>query len=118
MKKFEVAVEILGWPLSAKAVQLDEGWDVSVTGGSRTHVGAVSLAQEGQDTQTVLRQGHRDDIVSRQWAEQLAAAWKSPVCVRAGIHYDGITKEEIHMVLDAAAELLVRVIDKEQEELS
>lgn len=41
----ECEVQLLGWPIRAEALRLDEGWDVSVFGGSRSHVGAVTLAE-------------------------------------------------------------------------
>lgn len=36
---------VLGYPLIAELTALDEGWDVSITGGCKTHVGAVTLTE-------------------------------------------------------------------------
>lgn len=116
MKRIEVREMLFGFLLHAEAIRLDDGWDVSVTGGSRTHVGAVSLAQPGQELRTLLRAGHRDDVISERWAKRLADVWNEPVCVRAGIHYDGVTKTEINLILEAAERLLDRLIQETKEE--
>ncbi|MGN1019744.1 MAG: hypothetical protein ACI4O7_05170 [Aristaeellaceae bacterium] len=104
--RLEHEIRLLGWPIRAEALRLDEGWDVSVAGGSRTHVGAVTLAEPDGSLRTLLRTGHRDEAVSERWAERLAQRWGVPVCVRAGIHYDHIGREEIRSILRACDELL------------
>ena len=40
----KVETTVLGYPIRAVAERLDDGWDVAVYGGVRTHVGAVSLS--------------------------------------------------------------------------
>ena len=62
--------EALGQSIRAEALRLDEGWDVSVFGGSRSHVGAVTLAEADGSVQTLLRRDHRDDAVSVRWAQR------------------------------------------------
>ena len=104
--RLECEVLALGLPIRAVALRLDEGWDVSVLGGSRSHVGAVTLAEPGGSPQTLLRPGHRDNAVSIRWAQTLARRWHAPVCVRAGIHYDGIGSADIQQILLACDALL------------
>lgn len=106
----KACTEILGYPIIAEAVKLDDGWDVSIIGGCRTHVGAVSIAAPGEAVQTVERPEHRDARVSSAWAATLAEKWKSPVCVRCGIHYDGVNREQIGMIVKACESLLSSII--------
>lgn len=109
---------VLGWRIRAEAVRLDEGWDVSVFGGCRTHVGAVTVAEVDGCAQTLLRTNHRDDAVSERWARTLAQAWRTPVCVRAGIHYDDIGKAEIEAVLRACDDLLKAIMERKKTDVS
>lgn len=104
-----VSAEILGAAITASAVRLDEGWDVSVTGGVRTHVGAVSLAAPSEPVETLQRSGHKDAQISEQWARNLSDAWNAPVCVRCGIHYDNPTRDQLRTIVAACERLLVQI---------
>ena len=112
--RLECEVQLLGWPIRAGALRLDEGWDVCVFGGSRSHVGAVTLAEPDGSIQTMLRRDHRDDAVSVRWAQALAQCWNAPVCVRAGIHYDNIGRAEIDRILEACEALLQSMMERKE----
>ena len=60
--------------ITVEAEPLDEGWDIRVTGGDRSHVGAVTLTEPDGAEQTIERPGHKDAHVSRPWAVRLAKA--------------------------------------------
>lgn len=107
----KLEINILGFPIRAVVESLDEGWDVSVLGGCKTHIGAVTLADPDGKTQTLVRDNHRDDEISVRWAVTLAAFWKSPVCVRVGIHYDSINRNEIDLIVQGCKQLLSQVIE-------
>lgn len=77
--------EALGQSIRAEALRLDEGWDVSVFGGSRSHVGAVTLAEADGSVQTLLRRDHRDDAVSVRWAQALAVVITVVISVGFGM---------------------------------
>ena len=79
---------VLGHPLRAELTPLDDGLHVLLTGGCRTHVGAVTLADPGLPPRTLLRETHRDDVLSTLWASALADALRTPTCVACGIRYD------------------------------
>ena len=97
---------VLGFPICAEVTKLDEGWDVSIFGGCKTHVGAVTLAEPKGTVQTLERPGHKDSFVSIRWAERLAAHLNAPVCVRCGIHYDHATKEQLEEITTSCDEIL------------
>lgn len=97
---------VLGFPLCAEVTKLDEGWDVSIFGGCKTHVGAVTLAEPNGTVQTLERSGHKDSFVSIRWAERLAACLNAPVCVRCGIHYDHATKAQLAEITANCGEIL------------
>lgn len=75
------------------------GRDLSVilTGG-QPHVGGVALAARGKTDMLELA-GHHDGGVARQMASKLAQRLDCAVAVACGIHYDGITREEIAFVV-------------------
>lgn len=102
--------DILGYSIRAELQMPDHGWDVSVYGGSRSHVGAVSLAEPNGCVQTIERDHHRDSAVSALWSQTLATQFQTPVCVRCGIHYDNITKEQLSAIVHCCDELLQEII--------
>lgn len=100
---------VLGQPVQVLAERLDDGWDIGVFGGCRTHVGAVTLAEPDGSEQTMERSGHKDSHISRRWAVRLAPVLGVPVCVRCGIHYDSATADQIRAIVDACDRLLETV---------
>lgn len=100
---------VLGRVIRVECQKLDQGWDIAVLGGDSTHIGAVTLAEPDGTEQTIERSGHKDSYVTRTWAIQLARAWKAPVCIRCGIHFDGLEEEQISTVLGVCDALLQRL---------
>lgn len=76
----------------------DNGIHVLLEGGDLGHIGAVSICYQGE-VQTITIPGHKEAVISENWAKELEHAFKVPVVVEAGIHYDQISEEEIRMVL-------------------
>lgn len=97
---------VLGYPISVEIKKLDEGWDIGIFGGCKTHVGAVSLAAPDGTMQTMERPGHRDSVISVRWATELAKCLNVPVCVRCGIHYDNAKKEQLAVIMASCEDLL------------
>ncbi len=103
----------LGHVLCAEVTRLDEGWDIGIYGGCRTHVGAAALCEAGGGMRMLLREGHRDDVVAASWAKAFARRFNEPVCVRCGIHYDGASKSDIEGIVSACNLLLQKALDAE-----
>lgn len=88
------------------------GGDCSVTicGGTRHHVGAVSLGcpkpagdplpGNRATVSTVCGLGHRDDEITRWAARYLAETLGCTVSVAAGLHVDQASSEEIHTLTE------------------
>ena len=100
---------VLGFPIRVEIRKLDEGWDVGIFGGCKTHVGAVTLAALDGTVETLERPGHKDIVISTRWAAKLAAHFNAPVCVRCGIHYDSVTKEQLAVITAACEDFLREV---------
>lgn len=111
MKTIEITRELFGEKITATAVLLDEGIQVSVFGGSRPHVGAVSITDPAGACHTTQFPGHKDSVVSEQWAKALFAEGFCPVVVGAGIHYDNLNREGINTVVALTDEMLKKVLE-------
>ena len=71
---------------------------------SQAHIGAVALseynpAENRASTSVLTRYGHRDDTIACMAAYRICRRLKKPVCTIAGIHLDGITKEDIEKIV-------------------
>lgn len=87
---------------------LDEGLHVLITGGCRIHVGAVSICEYGDDSiqvKTIVRAGHRDNVISEKAALRLCKAFHCTVTVCCGIHYDKIDADGISRVVSCAEQM-------------
>lgn len=97
---------LMGYPIRCVATWLDQGVHVLLTGGSRTHVGAISVCQPGQAPETRVFSGHKDHFVSEPWAKRLSERFSAPACVVCGIHYDNVSKDQIAEILACTDKML------------
>lgn len=82
------------------------GGDLNVTicGGEREHIGAVSLAvyepeRDSATVSTVTVFTHRDDHIAARAAKRLSCALRCTVCVSAGIHIDAPEPGELETLV-------------------
>jgi DNA-binding MarR family transcriptional regulator len=78
------------------------------------HIGATAIAdfseKENRASVSVITlPGHREDMLASDAARRLCKIVRKPVCVIAGIHLDGITKEEIAIILENCEKLISTV---------
>lgn len=108
MKRVTYRQTVLNYPVIAEVSVLNQGVHILLVGGMKTHIGAVSICSAG-GIHTMEEDGHRERAVSGRWARVLFEAWGCPVTVACGIHYDGISTEEIRLILDETEVLLEQV---------
>lgn len=105
--RFDVHTEFGEFDLHA-SVQL-AGNDVVVTvGGGKSHVGAIAIAQPRpslRDSATVSSSssvfcvvGHKEDMLAKRTADRLAVRLNTTVVVVAGIHWDGLTPNDLEKI--------------------
>lgn len=87
---------------------------VVVCGGTRHHVGAVSLAQyeperDSATVSTLTAYTHRDDAVAAQFAKELSRKFKCTVSVTVGIHIDCADDEQIKGLCASCGECLEKL---------
>jgi hypothetical protein len=107
----EKTLWLFGYPIRCTVTTLDSGIHVLLTGGSRSHIGAVSVAQPKAPVDTMVFPGHKDQFLSEPWAKRLSEATGQRVCVVCGIHYDDATKAQISAILEEAERLLTALIE-------
>lgn len=97
---------LLNERIRVQASRLDEGINVLITGGSRTHIGAVSFVSGGMKVMTTQFPGHKDGVISERWALRLSDEFEGTVCVECGIHYDNLDKAGIQNVVAVSDKML------------
>lgn len=107
MKTVEITRKLLGEDVTAFVLFLDGGVHASIYGGSRPHIGAVSVVDLAGKCHTTQFPGHKDGVVSERWAKALAEAGYRPVVVEAGIHYDNLSREGIMAVIRLTDKILL-----------
>lgn len=93
--------------IEACAVRCGEDWTVALCGGTRSHVGAVSLAvyepqRDSATVSTLTCYTHRDDRLSMELSKALARTLKCTVTVSVGIHVDDAGPAELSRLQENA----------------
>lgn len=109
-----------GYSLSVRAFLMGEDLLVSLSGGDQPHIGSAALAvprrslrdpAERSATSSVLNVvGHKDDALTKDASERLAAALGRRVVVVAGAHYENLDQSGIAVIRalgDRAVERLI-----------
>ncbi|MEJ8302843.1 hypothetical protein [Saccharibacillus sacchari] len=84
-----------------------------ITGGA-AHIGAVSTAYLEADeykVNTTRVPGHKEHVLSEPAALHAARLLERTVTVIMGIHYDGLTREQISEVSDTVYRLIDKALD-------
>ena len=71
------------------------------------HSGAVGIGEYDREEKrasvsVITRRGHKDDAIAQRSAYLISKNSKESCCVIAGVHVDGITKQEITKILENA----------------
>lgn len=107
LNAIELHAKFLDCEIIVYCQQLDYGYEIRIFGGHRSHVGSVTVADEQGTLQTITLPGHKEDVITRQWASQIWEIVKQPVSVLAGVHYDDLKKEQLMEVIQILNKLLV-----------
>lgn len=105
-----LAETVLGREIRCQVTVLDQGLHVLLTGGHKSHIGAVSVCDPGSDPETMSFPGHKEQYVTIPWAKALAQAAGVRCCVVCGIHYDSATPQDIAEIMEAVQGLFNRLL--------
>jgi len=122
VQSFEVTAGEGKFQVLAKVFELGPDCLVILWGGTRPHVGAVGMAQvraslrdpaQLSATSSVFTfVGHKEDLVAKMMAEELARRLGRNTVVAAGIHWDGLNDNEIKTITMLCQTIKEQVIEK------
>lgn len=106
MRQFELERRVLGKIIRAQVLLFDVGVHVSLTGGQLSHIGAVSIISPEGLCDTTQFPGHKDGVISEQWALALAQRGFYPAVVEVGIHYDALNSNQVDDIVASTDDML------------
>ncbi len=124
-----IVAENTKYEVNLTAICCGEDLSVTITGGTKAHVGAVALGcsrmpdgrklKYSASVSSLVVLDHKDDYVARKVAGLLADEWGGNVSVTAGIHIDDATKEELILLQDnvmKACDQLIQIYRSDKRE--
>jgi hypothetical protein len=100
----------------------DDGIQVYVGGGEKTHIGSVAISQPRKSltgdgsfsctTSVFNLLGHKDDAVSVTLAEAIATALNCVVVVTAGVHVNAASSADIERLLQNTRRLTEKILTR------
>lgn len=103
-----------------RSIRMGRDLCIAIYGGDREHIGAVALALSRPSlddpgrvsaTASVLAAGgHKEDLLARRVALELAAGLDAAVSVSCGIHLDNASSEEIREVQRLVDEMTAETV--------
>jgi hypothetical protein len=119
MNLFDISEKKGPFEVSAHTMLVGSDVLVVLTGG-RVHIGAVAVAQPRpsikdakkiSSTSSVFTYvGHKEDVVAKAMSEELSKELNKRVVVAAGIHWDGLKKQDIELIVDICRTITKRII--------
>ena len=109
VKESVYTIQALNKEIKAVVVFTDNGINATVAGGDKSHIGAVSIADEEGKITTTVFPNHKEAVISEYWAEKLFDRYRVPVVASAGIHFDNISRDGINEVITACKELVRQI---------
>ena len=79
--------------------------------GRRTYRQCFGVPDVQRRIEKILLPAHRDDVIGDKFAQALAQRLNTTVCVVSGIHFDGVSKQDIAEIVQASDEMLVRILE-------
>jgi hypothetical protein len=122
MKRFLVEISKGRFKIHGLVQEVGQDLLISIWGGTRSHIGAVGIAiprpslknpKKWSATSSIFTFiGHKEDTLVKTISERLAARLRRNVVVTAGIHWNGITSNEIKAVQNLTQKLSDLILKK------
>ena len=90
---------------------MEEGIDLLITGGDKSHIGAVEIANPDGELFCVNFPTHKDDVIAGKWCRELWNRYKVQTVVSVGIHYDAATRELIKEILNETDKMMEELLN-------
>lgn len=108
--------------ITAEVRRVGADYNILVSGGERPHIGCTVLAiprpsldgtGKVSSTASVMNvTGHKDEEVCRYLAEKVASGKNAVVVCTGGIHIDGITKEQIEVIVETMQSIALEIMER------
>jgi len=112
----ELVTTVAGLPLRLRWLRMGEDICLALSGGDQEHIGAVAMAQPrpsladpAQTSATaslITLPGHKEDMLARELALQVAGTLNVAVCVICGIHIHHPASDMLEEVVAASRSLV------------
>lgn len=122
MKRFLVEISKGRFRIQGFVLEVGQDLLISIWGGTRSHIGAVGIAiprpslknpKKWSATSSIFTFiGHKEDTLVKTISERLAARLRRNVVVTAGIHWDGVTPDEIKAIENLTQKLSDLILKK------
>ena len=122
MKRFLVEISKGRFTIHGFVQEVGQDLLVSIWGGTRPHIGAMGIAiprpslknqkKWSATSSSFTFVGHKEDTLAKKISEKLAARLRRNVVVTAGIHWDGITSNEIKTIQNLTQRLSDQILKK------
>jgi hypothetical protein len=122
MKRFLVEISKGRFRIQGFVQEVGQDLLISIWGGTRSHIGAVGIAiprpslknpKKWSATSSIFTFiGHKEDTLVKTISERLAARLRRNVVVTAGIHWDGMTPNEIKTIENLTQKLSGLILKK------
>ena len=89
---------------------LDNGIILIVGGGEVSHVGSIVLAEPGKKSKIINIPGHKEEKITKEFAEKTCLKKKVPVSCVCGIHINSATEKDIKILVSNARALLKKYL--------
>lgn len=107
-KVFEVTKA--GYPIQAEVTIIGKDLLIALTGGDTPHIGTITWMDKDASSDTTRFPSHhgrfhKDDVLSEVLLKQIKPVLPGTCVITAGVHVNGITKEQINASFEMTEEL-------------
>lgn len=106
-----ITTVVQGKEITAQLSLMEEGIDLLITGGDKSHIGAVEIANPDGKLFCVNFPTHKDDVIAGKWCRELWNRYKVQTVVSVGIHYDAATRELIEEILNKTDKMMEELLN-------
>jgi hypothetical protein len=124
MKRFLVEISKGRFKIQGLVQEVGPDLLVSIWGGTWPHIGATGIAiprpslknqkKWSATSSNFTFLGHKEDVMVKKISEKLAALLRRNVVVTAGVHWDGITSNEIKTIQNLTQKLSDQIVKRLQ----
>lgn len=110
MKQKTFQASRAGYTITAEVTVIGKDLSIALVGGDTPHIGTVTWVSNNGASDTIRFPSHhgrfhKDDVLSEILIKQLQPLLPGSCVITAGIHVNGITKEQITASFDMAEEI-------------